>query len=226
MRHRTMAGLSLAIATIISGAVGAAAQDATPTPGQDCVGTWLLRVTALGQPESTGFPVNATFGADGSFITEGAPVSAGPPDAPENVTVASTAQGVWEPTESGACAVNHVFYNSDLGGNLVNTVEISDRLHGRAGREHDDQRWTRLRDGHRGRRDSALQWSWQYGRGHTVRPPTAPGDLAQPDARGVTRKLTRADEVREPEPPEAHKKRRATTEADPTSEAGMTVDVA
>jgi hypothetical protein len=123
MRHRSMAGLSLAIATIICGTVGAAAQ-ATADGGQDCVGTWLLRVTALDQPESPGFPVTATFGADGSFITEGAPVSAGPPDAPENVTVASTAQGVWEPTESGACAVNHLFYNSDLGGNLVSTVEI------------------------------------------------------------------------------------------------------
>ena len=36
----------------------------------------------------------------------------------------STAQGVWQPTESGGCAVTHVFYNSDLSGNLASTVEI------------------------------------------------------------------------------------------------------
>jgi hypothetical protein len=36
----------------------------------------------------------------------------------------STAQGVWQPTESGGCAVTHAFYNADLQGNLVNTVEI------------------------------------------------------------------------------------------------------
>ena len=123
MRHLSLAGSCLAIAAIMSGAAVASAQEATE-PGGACVGTWLLRVTPLGPPGATGFPVNATFTSDGTFVTEGPPVSSGPPDAPENVTVSSTAQGVWEPTESGGCAVNHLFYNSDLEGNLVNTVEI------------------------------------------------------------------------------------------------------
>ena len=124
MRHRSMAGLCLAITTILSGTGAASAQDTTDLSGHPCVGTWLTRVTPLAPPGASGFPVNATYTSDGTFITEGPPVSPGPPDAPENVTVASTAQGVWEPTGSGGCAVNHIFYSSNLAGELVNTVEI------------------------------------------------------------------------------------------------------
>ena len=92
-------------------------------PGPTCVGTWLLRVTALGQPESTGFPVTATFGADGTFISSSPPVSPGPTDAPDQVRFTSTAQGVWEATDSGDCAVTHIFYSTDAQGNLL-TLEI------------------------------------------------------------------------------------------------------
>jgi hypothetical protein len=124
LSKRIAALAALLAALTVTGIAGAAAQDATAMPGSACVGTWLLRVTPLGQEASSGFPVNATFHADGTFVTEGAPVSPGPADAPDKVTVMSTAQGVWQPTASGGCAVTHVFYDSDLQGNLVNTVEI------------------------------------------------------------------------------------------------------
>ena len=88
-----------AVATLVLAGVGvAAAQDASAAPASDgCVGTWMLHVTALGQPASTAFPVNATFHSDGTFITQGPPVSPGPADAPDRVSFMSTGQGVWSP---------------------------------------------------------------------------------------------------------------------------------
>ena len=127
MHRRTSLAMLFALLATLGFASGSviAAQDATAMPAtHGCVGTWLLRVTGIGQPKSTGFPVNATFHADGTFITQGPPVSPGPADAPEKVSFMSIGQGVWQPTDTGGCAVTHVFYNADAQGHLLNTIEI------------------------------------------------------------------------------------------------------
>ena len=114
----------LAATLCLGGFSGAAAQDATATPASGCVGTWLLRVTGIDQPPSTGFPVSAIFAADGSFIVTSPTVSPGPADAPDAATFLNPGLGVWAATDTGACAVTHVFYVADAQGNLVNTLEI------------------------------------------------------------------------------------------------------
>jgi hypothetical protein len=121
---RLIPAVAILVASLAAaGVTGVAAQDPTSTPGQSCVGTWLLRVTGLGKPASSGFPVTATFGADGTFIASSPPVSPGPADAPDKVSFTSTAQGVWEATDPGECAITHVFYSTDAQGNLT-TLEI------------------------------------------------------------------------------------------------------
>ena len=93
-----------------------------PSPDSPCVGSWMWRVTGLGEPEFTAY---ALLLADGGFHTERAPVVAGPADAPENVTFPAGGYGAWEPTEDGGCAVTFVSLNADPQGNVLNTVEIS-----------------------------------------------------------------------------------------------------
>lgn len=122
---RVMPIFVLLAAMSASSATGAAAQDASSTPASSsCVGTWLLRVAPTGQPASTGFPVSAIFGADGSFIVSSPTVQPGPPDAPENANFLNPGLGVWQATDTGACAVTHVFYVADAKGNQLNTLEI------------------------------------------------------------------------------------------------------
>jgi hypothetical protein len=96
-----------------------AAQD--PTADSPCVGSWVWRVVPPGQPE---FIAYSMFMADGGFITERSPVTAGPADAPENVTFPGGGYGAWEPTETGACAATFVGLDTDSLGNLLTTVEI------------------------------------------------------------------------------------------------------
>ena len=110
--------------SILSGAAAASAQDDTDPSGHSCVGTWLLRVTPLGEPASSGFPVSATFEADGSFIVTGYVASPGQADAPDAPTFLSPGLGVWEATDAGACAVTHLVYIADAQGNPLNTLEI------------------------------------------------------------------------------------------------------
>ena len=93
-----------------------------PSADSPCVGSWMWRVTPLGQPEFTAY---AMFLADGGFHTERAPVVAGPPDAPENVTFPAGGYGAWEPTESGGCAVTFVGLDTDSLGNTCWTPSRS-----------------------------------------------------------------------------------------------------
>ena len=117
---RKFLGLSMSIA------VGLTALAAIPASaaGEDCVGTWLLQVTPVGQPASTGFPVSATFGADGSFIVAGYVLQPGSADAPDDPSFLSPGLGVWEATDTGACAVTHLVYIADKQGNPLSTLEV------------------------------------------------------------------------------------------------------
>jgi hypothetical protein len=98
---------------------GVGAQD--PTADSPCVGSWVWRVMPPDQPEFTAYSM---FLADGGFITEPAPVTAGPSDAPEKVTFPGGGYGAWEPTATGACAATFVGLDTDSLGNLLTTVEI------------------------------------------------------------------------------------------------------
>jgi hypothetical protein len=126
MRHflKQIPSVAILCASLcVTGITGVAAQDATPMPGQGCVGTWLLRVTGLGQPASTSFPVTAIFGADGSFIVT-SPVVRPAQGAPDQANFLNPGLGVWQATDTGTCAVTHVFYVTDAKGNQLNTLEI------------------------------------------------------------------------------------------------------
>ena len=121
----TLATGLLALAGSLAAISGVAAQETTAaTDPHSCVGTWLLQVTPLGEPASSGFPVAATFEADGSFIVTGFVASPGPADAPDAPTFLSPGLGVWEATDTGACAVTHFVHIADAQGDPLNTLEI------------------------------------------------------------------------------------------------------
>ena len=122
LSKRIPALVALVASLTVTGITGVAAQD--PSADSPCVGSWVWRVTAVGQPESSGFTAFAMFTADGGFITERAPVTAGPADAPEKVTFPGSGYGAWQPTEADACAAIFVGRDTDLLGNLVDNVEI------------------------------------------------------------------------------------------------------
>ena len=105
--------------SMIAASPGVTAQDATAD--SPCVGSWVWRVMPPGQPEFTAYSM---FLADGGFITEREAVTAGPPDAPEEVTFGAGGYGAWQPTATGACAATFVGLVTDSLGNLLNTVEI------------------------------------------------------------------------------------------------------
>jgi hypothetical protein len=120
MRHLRILTLAAGLAFATSQGVAA---NGDPS-GSGCVGTWLVTITALGQPASTSRHALLTLFADGSLVEASQPVVPGPPDAPENVNFSSSGHGVWMETDTGDCAMTFMFYNADAKGALANTIEI------------------------------------------------------------------------------------------------------
>ena len=114
--------------------------------------------TRSSQPASAGFPVSAIF--DVGWLVRhvtGHPSRPGRRMRPRSPTAAESGlKASGRRRTSGACAVNHLFYISDVDGNLAQHARDPVDADGRTGREHDDRR-SRLRHGDRPRRDRALR---------------------------------------------------------------------
>jgi hypothetical protein len=105
------------------------AQDATPTPGQEFVGSWRLTVTETQAPP---FLALGTFGADGTVVVSPPPVVPPAPRGPATVVHTSAGHGAWEATGPDTAILTFILLAADEEGNpfATRTVRASLTLGG------------------------------------------------------------------------------------------------